>query len=313
MNVLRQITRGGTLGWMSMCMLGCGLSRAQDQPMLDSTEAARTSELSEAATTDAPPEKFHVGVIIAREAIDLSAEISGTLTGTQLPIGTRVEAGTLLAQVEVAGLDAQFEAAQAALQAHSADLAQRRLSATDAQRQDLRETALADAGISPEGERERARLELELAKANRRKAAAELRQGKAALTGLRAKRESGQLVAPFTGKISSWYRAEGELVQVGDVVVRVTAVDDLWVRFAVPIADLGDVAPGDAITVSLMPRGERVAGIIQHLAPELDLSSQMIFVEAQLQRTDLVDAPELMVGQGCHVSIVAPAGPERDR
>ncbi|PRQ02923.1 Nickel and cobalt resistance protein CnrB [Enhygromyxa salina] len=274
-------------------------------------EPGESAEPGESVSAGPRAEKLHVGVIITREAVDLSAEIGGTLTGVQLPIGTRVEAGTLLAQVEVAGLDAEFEAAQAALHVYSADLAQRQISAVDADRQDRRETALADAGVSPEAERERARLELELAQANQRKAAAELRQGKAALTGLRAKRESGQLVAPFSGKISSWYRDEGELVRTGDLVVRVTAVDHLWVRFAVPVADLGDIAPGDPITVALVPRGERVPGVVRHLAPELNLASQMIFVEAELQDMDLVDAPELMVGQGCHVSIGAPIESER--
>lgn len=294
-------------------LAGCdvGPPRAQAPPR---ESAPVTIDAHGPALSPAHRRDPYVGVIIAREAIDLSAEFSGTLSGAQLPIGTHVEAGAILARVEVATLEADLEAAEASLHARYAILAQRQLGSLDARRQDLVEATLLDAGASPERERERARLELELARAGQRKAAAEVREGRAALAGLRAKRDSGELVAPFAGKISSWYQRGGELVLAGDPVVRLTAVERPWVRFAVLANDLGEVAPGDPIEITLLPRGERVSGIVRHLAPELDLASQMLIVEAELEPSETSEPgdsaerqPALMIGQGCHVRILAPA------
>jgi len=274
---------------------------------------------SEPDTIDAPgparrPEQRrdpYVGVIIAREAIDLSAELNGTLSTAQLPIGTHVEAGTILARVEVGSLEAELEAAEASLHARYAILAQRELGSLDARRQDLVEEALLKAGVSPERERERAQLELDLARAGRRKAAAEVREGRAALAGLRAKQDSGEIVAPFAGQISTWYQRGGERVQAGEPVARLIAVEQPWVRFAVLANDLGEVSVGAPIEITLLPRGERLSGIVRHLAPELDLASQMLIVEAEIETSERGDSterlPPLMIGQGCHVHLPAHA------
>lgn len=277
---------------------GCSPSTRGGEPPLEAMNAVEATTVVRDGVEEGP----YVGVIIARDAIDLSAELEGTLHGTQLPIGTPIEAGRVLAQIDISSLEAEIEAAQAAQRARSAQLSQRQLEARDAHLQNVREATLADAGISPREEHERARLELEMARARRRMASAEVRESRAKLSNLETRKTRGQIIAPFGGKIASWYRGEGEFVQAGTRVIRITAVHRLWVRFAVPVEDLTRVHVGDRIEVLLQADEEQVSGTIRHLSPELDLASQMMLVEAELD-TDFVDAPGLMAGRGCHVSM----------
>jgi multidrug efflux pump subunit AcrA (membrane-fusion protein) len=133
-----------------------------------------------------------------------------------------------------------------------------------------------------------------------RRLAAQQAERRAALRRLHAQRDAGEVLAPFSGTVSSWYQPSGAVVSPGDRVVRLVAVERLWVRFAVPVDDVDEVRPGRAVEVVPVPDAPRLHAIIRHVAPELDLASQRMLVEAELR-----DPRAVRAGQACHVVLPA--------
>lgn len=252
------------------------------------------------AVAEAPTPELDafVGVAIAREAVNLGAGVPGTLVTVHAQLGEAVEAGALVALVEVPTLPAEIEAAEAALRASEAVWSEQRLAHADARRQLTHERALTEAGARARSERERAELTLAQAGAAERRAAAQVAERRAELHRLQRQREAGRVLAPFDGIVAAWFHPAGAVLASGEPVVRLVAVDRLWVRFAVPVDALAGARPGAAVEVTPEPAAAPLRGVIRHVAPELDLASQMMLVEAEL-----TDDVGLVAGQACRVAL----------
>ncbi|MEX1364981.1 MAG: efflux RND transporter periplasmic adaptor subunit [Nannocystaceae bacterium] len=259
-----------------------------------------TSETSSEPTNES--DARYVAVVIAPHAVDLAAEVAGTLREPAAVLGEHVEAGARLARVQAPTLPAEIEAAEAALAQAEAARAEQALRVEAAERMLEQERRLSRSGASTEDQRDQARLELALARAAGKRIAAQRAERQAELQRLRTQLERGQLRAPFSGTVARWYRSEGAVVSAGEPVLRLVAVDRLWVRFAVPVEDLPLVRVGATVRVlpdaGADPGGWTRRAVVRHVAPELDLASQQMLVEAEL-----VDGQGLTAGQACTVSL----------
>lgn len=258
--------------------------------------AAAMHASSDFAAADAPVAPEFVGVVVARASVDLASQVPGRLVAVHAALGDHVEAGALLARIEAPTLPAELAAAAAAVTSAEAALAEHRLQVADARRQLAHERELADAEFSSRHAREQAELTLRRAEAGERRLAAQLAERRARVLELQAQRAGGELVAPFAGTLASWYRPPGAVVDVGERLVRVAALEQLWVRFAVPVAALAGVRPGDEVMVTPEPTSGPLRAVVRRVAPELDLASQMVLVEAELLESGAVQA-----GQACRV------------
>ena len=264
-----------------------------EPPRRESFEREAPRRRAEAVTSPA-----YVGVVIAPSAVELAAEVAGTLVEQGAALGERVEEGTLLARVQPPMLSAEIEAAEAALAQVEAARAEQDLLVDAAARTLEQEQRLTSAGVTSGDEREQARLELARARAVARRLTAQLAERRAELQRLHAQRGMERVVAPFSGTVSTWYRLPGAVVSRGDRLVRLVAEDRLWVRFAVPVGDLPQVQPGRVVDVVPVPEGPPQRATVRHVAPELDLASQRMLVEAELH-----EPAGLAAGQACHVTL----------
>lgn len=239
-----------------------------------------------------------VGVAIAREAVNLGAGVPGTLVAAHARLGEEVEAGALLALVEVPTLPAEIEAASAAVRAGEAEWSEQRVVLAHARRQLAHERELTDAGARARSDREQAEFTLARAEAAERRAFAQIAERRAELERLQRQREAGRVLAPFRGVVAGWFHPEGAVLDSGVRAVRLVAVDRLWVRFAVPVDALAQALPGATVDVTPVPAAAPLRGVIRHVAPELDLASQMMLVEAELTSDH-----GLVAGQACRVAL----------
>lgn len=238
-----------------------------------------------------------IGLVRARESVELSSEVAGTLVVEALALGDAVVAGQLLARVEAPLAVAERGRAIAALASAEAARGEALLLVADARRQAERERELVEQGASSTDASERAELALEQALADSRGASASVAERRAELARADAALASTRLLAPFAGRVAAWHVRAGEHVDAGAAIVRLAALDELWVRFAVPVDELGGVRVGARVEVVLEPSARVVPATIRHVAPELDLASQMMFVEAEL------DAGSATAGQACRVRL----------
>ncbi len=98
------------------------------------------------------------------------------------------------------------------------------------------------------------------------------------------------------------YGDAGTFVGAGVPVVRVVRADDLWVRFAVVEDRLDRVAIGRQVELSIPTTGARGSATIRHIAPELDASARMFFVEARLEHGTATPR-EIRAGLAARVSL----------
>lgn len=288
--------------WLLACSLALACAGPKAPPAETPPPASPTSHA--AGLDTAPASEEFVGVAVARKAVNLGAGVPGTLVVTRARLGQVVEAGELLALVEVPTLPAEIEAAEAALRAGEAAWSEQRLVLAHARRQLAHERTLTAAGARAPSEREQAEFTVARAEAAERRAAAQLAERQAELHRVQRQGEAGRVLAPFRGVVAGWFHPEGAVLDAGSRAVRLVAADRLWIRFAVPVDTLARAQPGAAVAVTPVPAAAPLRGEIRHVAPELDLASQLMLVEAEL-----IDDGGLVAGQACRVALSAgPSG-----
>lgn len=83
------------------------------------------------------------------------------------------------------------------------------------------------------------------------------------------------IVAPRAGVVSELLARDGASVTAGTPLLRINGLDTVWVNAAIPEAQIGRVAPGDAVTLDLPAfPGDSLAGTIDTLLPDLDVTTR---------------------------------------
>lgn len=223
-------------------------------------------------------ETFHPAIRLQGQVepwrrLEVSARVGGVVEELAVSLGDKVSAGDTLLTLSGDDRPAAAAGARARVRQLEADLA----AANRLRSQQL---------VS---ETEQMRLESELAAAR-----AELRQANLALTYLTP-------AAPFDGVINTRHVETGTFVQAGEPLFEVVQVDLLKVSGFVPQHQAGQVAPGQAVTVSLLD-GRELEGELTFVASAADPQTRSFRIEAR------VDNPEgyRIAGGSASISIEQP-------
>ena len=83
------------------------------------------------------------------------------------------------------------------------------------------------------------------------------------------------VVAPRAGVVSELLVRDGASVAAGTPLLRINGLDTVWVNAAIPEAQIGRVAPGNAVTMELPAfPGESLVGTVEALLPDLDVTTR---------------------------------------
>ena len=174
------------------------------------------------------------GTIEAPDDATLSAEAAGTLTSLA-PLGTTIQRGGTVAQVNATMGRAGVAQAQAALEAAQAQAAL----AEDRYRRE--EPLLQDSIISA--------MEFEGVRTQRAAAQAQVAQARAALAQAQQQLAYTRVTAPFTGTVEERFVERGEQVAPGMPVVRLVSAEQLKAKAGVPERYAGDIAVGTPVRI----------------------------------------------------------------
>lgn len=246
--------------------------------------AAATVETT-AATAPAETPECYLGVVLAREAVDVSSQGDGVVEEVTVRLGDTVTAGAVLARLDTRELDHELAIEQTALQSAEAEQRRQQLDVERAVGEHKRRAALSE--LTSEAEIENARLLAEMAKARLAATVADVTRSKERIAQLEDRIAHAEVRAPFTGTVGRRYLDPGALVRPGTAVVRLLSSESLLARFAVPPEAVARLAAGTAVRVETDELGTVLTGRVEHLAPEIDAASQLVFVEAALD----ADAP----------------------
>lgn len=229
---------------------------AKDQP--PEAAEAEAEALPSVETDLRHAETFHPAIRLQGQVepwrrLEVTARLGGVVEDLGVSLGEEVSGGDTLLTLSDDDRPAAAAGARARVRQLEADLAA-------ANR--LRSQRLV-------AETEQMRLESELAVAR-----ADLRQANLALTYLTPE-------APFDGVINARHVETGAFVQAGEPLFEVVQVDVLKVTGFVPQHQASQVAPGQAVTVSLLD-GRELEGKLTFVASAADPETRSFRIEARL-------------------------------
>jgi multidrug efflux system membrane fusion protein len=218
--------------------------------------------------TDAPVSLDAIGSLRAVQEVVLAPEVAGRVVDIRFVAGTTVRAGELLVTLN----DGPERADRSAAQARAAF----------AEAQMKRSEELSSSGAEP-------RELLEQRHAERDQAIAAVRQ-------IDARVLQKQVRAPFAGEIGIRRINLGQYVNAGDTIATLTALDPLYIEFALPQQELSRLKPESTVTLTsdAFP-GRTFTAHVNAIEPKVGENTRNIVVQALLPNTDRALRPGMYV------------------
>ena len=221
------------------------------------------------------------GTVESRREAQLGFDLVGRISDVLVDEGDRVELGQPLAHLAPDQFEAELRtatsgkaAAQAAIKRLDIDLRRAREALAFAEAEEQRMRSLVDGGAVPARDLDLAVEQTLLASAAVDRVVAQRSEATRALetaggheTERRIVSLRSVMVAPFDAIVVRRFRDPGDVVTVGATVLRVVAMDRLWVRAWVDETALAQLSEGDPVEVTLpgrnvtgAPRSDRPRG-----------------------------------------------------
>lgn len=265
-------------------LLGSSLLAACSNPAGQRGETAPVSQPASDAEPGPPSpsqsERF-LGVVLASEAVELSAPFEGQLARLDIQPGERVKAGSVLGSMVVEPLRSEERMEQALLEQAEAAQNRAELEATEA-RERLQRYQQSPLGALSGDELSTARYQEKFTLTQVAAARARTRERRAALARLRQRLGEAELRAPFDCVVAVRYLDAGARVQAGTPVLRLIRSGQFRVRFALPEGRSGTATAGLPVNILLPALGQELPGKLESIAPEVDTASRMVFALATL-------------------------------
>ena len=248
------------------------------------------------STLAAKPVGLHsgpwIGVVLPLESVAVAPRVRGVLERVEVRAGDPVEKGALLATIEDHETRQQLRIAVAELSAAGAELEHEQVQVRrELSRFERRSTT---AELWSEEELASSEVDLKAAEAQARAAEAEVERARATVDQLERRLEALEVRAPFAGRVSIRHLDPGAAVDPATAIIRLVSGSARLVRFAVPPDEIYRPVRGTVVAVFDADPGDGPAlgmARVHHVAPEIDLASQRIFVEAILEEPTLLREP----------------------
>lgn len=209
-----------------------------------------------------------VGTVRARNAVAITAKVSGIVTNIRFEEGQHVAAGDMLVDMEAAALRAELDQARA-------------------QYDDARSQAQRARRLQPGQSIAAQRLETLEAQA---------RQAEGRVRATAARLEELRIAAPFPGRVGLRQVSLGALVQPGTVVTTLDDIARVRVEFSVPEVFLARVQPGSQVTARSAAFGDRrFTGTVAVIDTRIDTNTRTVRVISEFDNADEALRPGLFM------------------
>ena len=216
-----------------------------------------------------------VGTIAPVQGATISAEMPGTVSEVAFQSGTPVNKGDMLLKLDTSAEEAQLRSAQADAELAKADF---------------------DRARDLAARRVISQAELDAA-------SAKYTQRAAAVQNMQSAIDKKQIRAPFDGIAGIREVNVGQMVNIGHALVSLQALDQVYVDFALPQQQLGDVQVGLPVKVvtDAFP-GREFAGEVTAVNSAVNPATRSVAMQATLENSDHA----LRAGMFARVKILLP-------
>lgn len=250
----------------------------------------------------------------AYQEVDVHAKVAGYLKSIAVDLGDRVQAGQLIATLEVPEFAEEFLEATAREKRSQLDVVRARSEVSRAQAAyDITKISLGRIEAAAKARPNMiAQQEIDTSAARFHEAEAQLATAKAALAALeqqvhvssassaRVKTMIGYLriVAPFSGVVTKRYADTGAMIQAGTAsqsqalpVVRIAQVDRLRLNLPVPESIVSRIRVGNPVEVRVDSLQRVYQGRVSRFAGELKASTRTMDTEVDIDNTGRLIRP----------------------
>jgi len=224
------------------------------------------------------------GPLIVEHQLDVLAQRDGVITSLLSEVGTHVQAGDLLAQLDDRQLSADLEAARAKSRSTEADLNNWRAEVKVLQTDLDRAQKLFDAQVFTREQLDHAKFKLEADQWDVKRVEQLLVNDRETEHSLELELEKTRIRAPFSGIVARRYVRQGQQVAKGDRLFWVTAEGPLDMRFTLPEKFFGKVQKGRELSLTTpdLP-GQNFKAKVAEVSPVIDPASGTFEVMVELE------------------------------
>ena len=252
---------------LSLSLAACG-----DGTVSAGAKVDRPVQVQRVSFESSAPTREFVGVVRARHETDLGFRVAGKIVSRVVNVGDRVRAGDIVAELDPQDLKLQVESAEAELAASNSSLHQ---AAADLDRYG----ALKSHGFASGADFDRK-------KAAKDEAEARLERARRALDLARHQFDYADLKADADGVITATLAEPGQVVAVGQPVVRLAHYGEKEAVIALPETWLGEAQSARA-TVQLWSGPERqFAARLRELSPQADATTRTYAARFTIESPD---------------------------
>ena len=213
--------------------------------------------------------------VTAVQGVIVSAEISGRVTDIRFVSDGYADAGQVLVKLDTSSEDAQLAAGKASAEQARADLKRlRSLSKKKAVSQDAVEQAMT-----------------------------EVKEADAQVEVIRATLDKKSIRAPFSGRLGIRQVNEGQVLSIGDPIVALQKLDQVYVDFSVPQQKLSQLSRDMVVRVKTdVSPDQQFFGTISAVNLEVDVVTRNVRVRATVDNPDEI----LRTGMFVNAEVVLP-------
>ncbi|ATW25774.1 efflux RND transporter periplasmic adaptor subunit [Candidatus Formimonas warabiya] len=239
------------------------------------------------------------GKIEVGEKVDLKSKITAKVVKMNGDIGSTVQKGDPVIQLDSKDLQVQVAQARAALTQVQASLTGAKVNHENAQVNYNRNNQLFQAGAITQSEWEKFQNTLDVAETTQNVCQAQLEQAQTALDAANIQLDNGTIFSPISGIISAKNVNSGELATAGASLLTVVNPEALLIHAYLPERILHKVKTGQQVVIKIPEISEKeYAGEISAIDSVVDASSKTVLVKVSFKNQDTQLKPGMFAEVG---------------
>ncbi|HIJ85142.1 MAG TPA: efflux RND transporter periplasmic adaptor subunit [Magnetococcales bacterium] len=237
-----------------------------------------------------------LGMLQPLNYVDVGTQVSGQLRKIHVSLGSTVEEGDMLAEIDATLYAARVEAAQAQLRGLQAQLAEKQAQHDLARIQYERQQKMLDANATSQDAYQNAQFQLKITQAQMVQLTAQMRQVQSTLRADEANLGYTRILAPMRGTIVALSARQGQTLnanQQAPILLRIADLNTMTVWTQVSEADIGRLKLGMEAYFTTLGRPEhRHYGSLRQILPTPEVINNVILYNALFD----VDNPDGSLG-----------------
>jgi membrane fusion protein (multidrug efflux system) len=281
-NKRRGIWLGGALGGLVVVALGLTLAQraggnsakpgSDGKSKVDVTLEFTPAEVTRPVLAAMPLVVEFSGPLVAPRTAIVRAKAPGTLLALSVAEGSRVRAGQVIGEIDLADLQTRVSDRAALVESAQASL-------LEAERQHTANVGLASQNFISSTALQTSQAKLDSARA-------QLKSAQAQLAVSRIGVKEATLAAPISGIVGKRHVVPGEKVSAEQQVVTVVDLSTLELAGSVGTHEISLLRPGLAVEVKVEGQNDPVPGRIDRIAPAAEAGTRAIGVVVVLDNKD---------------------------